>query len=83
MTSCLPQPSSRTYPLAPSIWVFLKARLACVEEALAALKIEDLRGRPTHMLSGGQKKRVAIAGAIAIRPGVLLLLFSTHEVDLA
>lgn len=44
-----------------------------VEEALEALRITALAERPTHMLSFGQKKRVAIAGAVAMRPEVLLL----------
>ncbi|MBR9971988.1 ATP-binding cassette domain-containing protein [Magnetospirillum sp. J10] len=49
-----------------------EARLR-VEEALEALRITALAERPTHMLSFGQKKRVAIAGAVAMRPEVLLL----------
>ncbi|CCG42546.1 energy-coupling factor ABC transporter ATP-binding protein [Magnetospirillum molischianum] len=44
-----------------------------VDEALAALGIADLAERATHQLSFGQKKRVAIAGAVAMRPEVLLL----------
>lgn len=44
-----------------------------VEEALAAMEIGDLRDRPTHLLSFGQKKRAAIAGVLAMRPEVLLL----------
>jgi len=44
-----------------------------VSEALDQLGIPDLAERPTHMLSFGQKKRAAIAGAIAMRPDVLLL----------
>jgi cobalt/nickel transport system ATP-binding protein len=44
-----------------------------VEEALVALEIDHLRDRPTHMLSYGQKKRAAIAGAVAMRPDVLIL----------
>ncbi|HTH17745.1 MAG TPA: ATP-binding cassette domain-containing protein [Magnetospirillum sp.] len=52
-----------------------------VEEALAALRIADLAGRPTHMLSFGQKKRVAIAGAVAMRPDVLLLDEPTAGLD--
>jgi cobalt/nickel transport system ATP-binding protein len=44
-----------------------------VNAALAALRIGGLADRPTHMLSGGEKKRVAIAGALAMRPDVLLL----------
>ncbi|TKD13392.1 ATP-binding cassette domain-containing protein [Rhodobacter capsulatus] len=54
---------------------------ARVEEALAALSISDLRDRPTHMLSGGQKRRVAIAGAVAMRPEVLLLDEPTAGLD--
>jgi cobalt/nickel transport system ATP-binding protein len=44
-----------------------------VGEALRALDIEALRDRPTHMLSFGQKKRAAIAGAVAMRPEVLII----------
>jgi cobalt/nickel transport system ATP-binding protein len=44
-----------------------------VDRALDALGIGDLAGRATHMLSFGQKKRVAIAGALAMEPEALLL----------
>lgn len=44
-----------------------------VNEALCALGLEHLRQRPTHSLSFGQKKRAAIAGALAMRPAVLIL----------
>ncbi|MFA4964424.1 MAG: ATP-binding cassette domain-containing protein [Thermoleophilia bacterium] len=44
-----------------------------VEEALHALDITPLRNRPTHMLSFGQKKRASIAGAVAMRPQVLII----------
>ncbi|MFA4966294.1 MAG: ATP-binding cassette domain-containing protein, partial [Thermoleophilia bacterium] len=46
---------------------------ARVADALRALDIEALRDRPTHMLSFGQKKRAAIAGAVAMRPEVLVI----------
>lgn len=52
-----------------------------VTEALAAMHITHLAGRATHMLSGGQKKRVAIAGLIAMRPEILLLDEPTAGLD--
>ncbi len=47
--------------------------VARVEAALEAMEIADLRDRPTHMLSFGQRKRVAIAGILAMQPRYLLL----------
>lgn len=44
-----------------------------VEEALKLLGIEELRRRVPHHLSGGEKKRVAIAGVLAMEPEVLVL----------
>lgn len=44
-----------------------------VSAALDALGIADLAGRAVHMLSFGQKKRAAVAGALAMEPEVLLL----------
>lgn len=44
-----------------------------VDEALAFLKISDLRERETFNLSGGEKQKVALAGVLAMRPGILLL----------
>lgn len=52
-----------------------------VTEALAALGLTELALRPTHMLSGGQKKRAAIAGAVAMHPQVLLLDEPTAGLD--
>ncbi len=52
-----------------------------VREALAALQIEALADRATHMLSFGQKKRVAIAGILAMRPEVLILDEPTAGLD--
>jgi cobalt/nickel transport system ATP-binding protein len=44
-----------------------------VDESLLAMGIEELRERPVHSLSFGQKKRAAIAGVVAMRPEVLIL----------
>ncbi|HXV94500.1 MAG TPA: ATP-binding cassette domain-containing protein [Pseudonocardia sp.] len=54
---------------------------ARVEEALGALGVADLAARPTHLLSFGQKKRVAIAGAVAMRPRLLVLDEPTAGLD--
>ncbi|RXE55516.1 ATP-binding protein [Methanoculleus taiwanensis] len=52
-----------------------------VDAALALLDIEHLRERVPHHLSGGEKKRVAIAGVIAMEPQVLVLDEPTAGLD--
>ncbi len=52
-----------------------------VDDALAALGIGELADRPTHLLSFGQKKRTAIAGAVAMRPRLLVLDEPTAGLD--
>ena len=54
---------------------------ARVEEALALLDLLPLADRPVHHLSYGQRKRVALAGAMAMRPAVMLLDEPTAGVD--
>jgi cobalt/nickel transport system ATP-binding protein len=54
---------------------------ARVAEALDLLAVSHLRDRPTHQLSFGERKRVAIAGAVAMRPCVLALDEPTAGLD--
>ncbi|OEJ97546.1 energy-coupling factor ABC transporter ATP-binding protein [Streptomyces thermolilacinus] len=54
---------------------------ARVRAALEALDIAALEERPTHLLSYGQRKRAAIAGAVAMRPRVLILDEPTAGLD--
>lgn len=44
-----------------------------VEEAMELMEIAHLRNRPPHRLSGGEKKRVALASVLVLDPEVLLL----------
>lgn len=44
-----------------------------VEEVLESLDIRHLQTRPIHHLSGGERRLVALAGVLAMRPDVLLL----------
>jgi energy-coupling factor transporter ATPase len=52
-----------------------------VDEALTVVGMVEYRDRPPHMLSAGQKQRVAIAGAIAMRPACLVLDEATAMLD--
>ncbi len=52
-----------------------------VEAALEAVGAVDLARRAPHRLSVGQKKRVAIAGVLAMRPDVILLDEPTASLD--
>jgi len=52
-----------------------------VHEALRIMGIEEIAHRVPHHLSGGEKKRVAIAGIIAMEPGVLVLDEPTAGLD--
>jgi cobalt/nickel transport system ATP-binding protein len=52
-----------------------------VGEALESLEITHLKDRPPHRLSGGEKKRVAIASVLVLDPEVLLLDEPTAALD--
>lgn len=57
-----------------------KARIL-IESAIEHTGIGSFRQKPTHSLSYGQKKRVALAGIIAMRPKVLILDEPTAGLD--
>ncbi len=70
--------------VAPTVWedvAFGPANLgltkdeirARVEQSLEALGLVELAGRSPHLLSYGQRRRVGLAGALAMRPKALLL----------
>lgn len=52
-----------------------------VDKALSLVNALDLKEKPTHFLSYGQKKRVAIAGSLVLDSQVLLLDEPTSGLD--
>ncbi|MGN9918833.1 ABC transporter ATP-binding protein [Micromonospora palomenae] len=52
-----------------------------VDEALRRVGFPYHRDRPTAALSGGEQQRLALAGALALRPGLLLLDEPTANLD--
>lgn len=52
-----------------------------VDAVLEATRIGHLRGRPPHRLSGGEKRKVALASVLVLEPEVLLLDEPTAGLD--
>jgi energy-coupling factor transport system ATP-binding protein len=52
-----------------------------VEEALEAMELSALRHREPHLLSVGERKRLAVAGVLAMQPRMLVSDESTSMLD--
>lgn len=52
-----------------------------VDDALRTMSLTALADRPPHYLSGGEKKRVSIAGVLAMSPEVVLFDEPTANLD--
>jgi cobalt import ATP-binding protein cbiO 1 len=52
-----------------------------VDDALAVVRMSEFATKAPHLLSGGQKQKVAIAGIIAMKPDCIILDESTSMLD--
>lgn len=69
------------FPLREHTDLDTKARLICIRDTLALLGIDGLIDRLPAELSGGQRKRVALARAIVLRPECMLYDEPTTGLD--
>ncbi|MCW4029045.1 MAG: ATP-binding cassette domain-containing protein [Candidatus Bathyarchaeota archaeon] len=54
---------------------------ALIDEALATVGMTEFADKPPHFLSAGQKKRVALAGVLAMQPEVIIMDEPTSSLD--
>ncbi|MCL2172439.1 MAG: ATP-binding cassette domain-containing protein [Nitrososphaerota archaeon] len=52
-----------------------------VDDALKTVGMTEYANKPPHFLSGGQKKRVALAGVLAMQPEVIIMDEPTSSLD--
>jgi cobalt/nickel transport system ATP-binding protein len=52
-----------------------------VNEALTTVGMTEFADKPPHFLSGGQKKRVALAGVLAMQPEIIIMDEPTSSLD--
>jgi cobalt/nickel transport system ATP-binding protein len=52
-----------------------------VDDALTTVGMSEFTDKPPHFLSGGQKKRVALAGVLAMQPEVIIMDEPTSSLD--
>jgi cobalt/nickel transport system ATP-binding protein len=52
-----------------------------VAEALEIVGMTEFADKPPHFLSGGQKKRVALAGVLAMQPEIIIMDEPTSSLD--
>jgi len=52
-----------------------------VDDALTTVGMTQFTDKPPHFLSGGQKKRVALAGVLAMQPEVIIMDEPTSSLD--
>ena len=80
-SNCSAPRCSMTWPSARCNWGFPAEVKAACDEALRQMEITHLADRAPFELSGGEKKRAAIASVLSLQPDVLLLDEPTAALD--